>query len=146
MTNDEKLAAMGEQFVRRALAKLSPELLAQFDPETRIHIVAQTVDELLKAELERDPEFRETFVRMIVRQEVEKTAKSLLPIGSYRSDGFIPLDEETFKMMPLATHADLLTWRSLETDPANLAYIDERLSAWPPNCSTLAEVEARLTH
>jgi len=47
-------------------------------------------------------------------------------------------------MMPDARREHLIEWRAIETDPANLAYIDTTLREWDPadRFETLGQLES----
>ncbi|PYK18080.1 MAG: hypothetical protein DME55_07625 [Verrucomicrobia bacterium] len=56
----------------------------------------------------------------------------------------IQLNDDVCIMMPDARREHLIEWRAIETDPANLAYIDTTLREWDPadRFETLGQLES----
>jgi hypothetical protein len=133
-----------EQLLEQTFGKLSEELLEQWEPETRNAVLVRSYMEALKAEAERDPDFKALYFREVAQEQIEGYLQEHRPKGCYRADGLIPLSSERYKQMPCVTRADLLAWRELETDPANLAYIDSRFEVWPAGIESLGDLERAL--
>jgi hypothetical protein len=145
---EEQFEARKEEIMDEAFDKLSEELLNEFDDETRSAIVMQVIVEGCNREAAKDPEFKEVYIRRVASSHIRCFFEDRLPTGAYREDAWIPLDGDgpngtpnRVKQMPRATSKDLLAWQALETDPANLAYIESRLNAWKPEHQTLADLE-----
>lgn len=144
MTNETYNAKM-EQFISEGYAALTPETLRQFDEETIDELLKTAFIEQVKAEAERDPEFREHIIQQGALGLASQYMENLRPTGSYREDGLIPIDEQFWMAMPKAKREHLLAWSAIEPDPVNLRYIAKRLADWDvTKHATLADLERDL--
>jgi hypothetical protein len=140
--NDETYNAKMEQWLAEEYAALSPETFHQFDKETINELVTAALSERARAEAESDPEFKEQLYQEGAKALVDQVLQERLPKGSYREDGLIPIRKEIWMEMPKAKRGDLLSWYSIEEDPANLRYLTSRIKAWDPDKhQTLADLE-----
>ena len=143
--NSETYNAKMEQFLSEEYAALSPETFRQFDKETIDELVTTALSERARAEAERDPEFREHLCQQGAKALVSEFLEDRRPAGCYREDGLIPIHKEFWMEMAKAKRGDILSWYSIEPDPANLRYIASRIKAWDPDKhQTLADLERDL--
>jgi hypothetical protein len=76
-----------------------------------------------------DPAFQ-LYLKKRSGQLAAQVEAELLPTGSYREDGIIPLANEMRVRMPYATRDEFIEWSAIEKGEANLRYIATRLAAW----------------
>jgi hypothetical protein len=143
--NSETYDARMEQWISEEYAALTPETLRQFNEVTIDERVENAVLERTRAEIERDPAFREYLCEWTARDVLTRYLEERRPTGSYREDGLFPISNDFWIQMPKATREHLLAWSALELDTANLRYIANRLAAWDlTKHQTLADLERDL--
>jgi hypothetical protein len=133
LTNDMNKQAFDEkvdEFIKEEYAALSPETLRQFDEETIDELVKAAFIERMKAEAQRNPQFKDQAIEAMVHYEINRWLAERHPNVSYRPDGLIVFDNKICKEMSYLKHRDLLAWAAIESDPANLRYIVDRIAAW----------------
>lgn len=139
--NQEAYNQKMELLFHETVAGIDSQLLASLDEEDKIALIAAAMTERCQPLFESDPEFTEAVVYAGLAAAINSFIEERRPQGEYWSDGVIRLGPGSCVMMPNATRDDLLAWQKLETDPANLAYIETRLALWKADYKNLAELE-----
>jgi hypothetical protein len=126
--------AQVQQWIAEEYEKQWAESLAQFD-EATIHQIAQVgATKRVRAEMERNPAFREALLDRCAKQWTEERSNEYLqahrPNGRYQADGLLTLDNKNLVKKCDATRDYVVQWARHETDPSNLQYIVSRLAVW----------------
>ena len=130
--NKEEYQNLIDDWISEEYSKLTPETLAQFEPETIEAIVTTNLMERQQQRCLTYEEFKRCYVESWARCQVEEYLEERRPKGSYDPKALIPISADTWKQMPKATREDLLNWYELEGNPDNLDYIVERVNVWGP--------------
>jgi hypothetical protein len=138
--------AQVQRWIAEEYKRLWAEPQAEFD-ESTIHKIAQAeATERVRAEMERNPAFKEALLFRCAEQWSEERSNEYLqehrPNGSYRADGILALDNRSLIKMCDATRSYVVQWARHETDPVNLRYIVSRLAVWDDvKYKSLADLE-----
>jgi hypothetical protein len=141
--------AQVQRWIAEEYKRLWAEPQAEFD-ESTIHKLAQAeATERVRAEMERNPAFKEALLFRCAEQWSEECSNEYLqahrPNGSYRADGILALDNQNLVKMCDATRSSVVQWARHETDPVNLRYIVSRLAVWDhAKDKSLADLEKHL--
>jgi hypothetical protein len=141
--------AQVQRWIAEEYERLWAEPQAEFD-ESTIHQVAQAeATERVRAEMERNPAFKEALLFRCAEQWSEERSNEYLqehrPNGSYRADGILTLDNQNLVKMCDATRSYVVQWARHETDPVNLRYIVSRLAVWDHvKYKSLADLEKNI--
>ena len=135
-----------QRWIAEEYEKQWAESLAQID-EATIHQIAQVeATKRVRAEMERNPAFREALLNRCAKQWTEEHSNEYLqahrPNGRYRDDVILTLNHKNLVKMWDATRDYVMQWAQHETDPRNLQYIVSRLAVWDDaKHKTLADLE-----
>jgi hypothetical protein len=138
--------AQVQEWIGEEYEKLWAEPMTPLD-EATIHRIAQAgVTERVRAEMERNPAFKEALLNRCAQQWAQERSNAYVeehrPNGNYGADRILTLDHKNLVKMCDATRAYVVQWARHETEPRNLQYIVSRLAVWDgTKHRTLADLE-----